>query len=595
MDSVSEIKARLPIEQLVAQYCQLQKKGRNFVCLCPFHQDSHPSLLVSPDKGIAYCFACQSGGDIFSFYQKIEGVDFPQAIRDLAEKAGVTIEERMRTDAPKKGEKERARECLQAASTFFHQQLKTSPVAQAYLEKRKVPVDQIEEFQLGYAPDSFSSTYEYLLKAGFSRKEILSAGMAVQRELHEERMYDRFRHRLIFPIHDAQGNLVAFGGRTLGDDDAKYLNSAEGILYNKSNTLFGFHYAKEAMREKKSAIVVEGYFDVLACHRAGAKNVVAASGTAFTDQHAKLLKRYCETVVLCLDQDRAGQDAAERAYHTLAHEELFVESVVLPTKDAAELAESDPEQLRVIFERAAEPFIDHLVQQMKDQKMESPVERKKAVDCLIALLASIPNLLIRNEYTTKIAKDVELKFSLNIDEVAFQQSVEESVRGVARAGRPAAYPTDQAAQPQKQQSELFSSAEIALGIFLLYPRLRAYITELIEPEDPFCRAIFQALAAVEDTADWSVDKLGLTDEHVHRARILGLYCENYGFADWSEATAIREIRKNSRAANRDMLKQRAYEITRKLLAARTAGHAEDEVQLSAQYQQVLELMTKVGG
>ncbi len=594
MDTVTEIKARLPIEQLVAQYCQLQKKGRNFVCLCPFHQDSHPSLLVSPDKGIAYCFACQSGGDIFSFYQKIEGVDFPQAIRDLAEKAGVTIEERMRADAPKKGEKERARECLQAALKFFREQLKASPAAQAYLEKRKIPAEQIEEFQLGYAPDSFSSTYEYLLKAGFSRKEILAAGMAVQRELHEERMYDRFRHRLIFPIHDAQGNLVAFGGRTLGDDDAKYLNSSEGILYNKSNTLFGFHHAKEAMREKKGAIVVEGYFDVLACHRAGAKNVVAASGTAFTDQHAKLLKRYCETVVLCLDQDRAGQDAAERAYHTLAREELFVESVVLPTKDAAELAEADPEQLRSVFERGPVPYVDHVVNVLKSQKMESPVERKNAIDRLIALLSSMPNLLVRNQYTTNIAKDLELKLLLNIDEVAFPQSVEESVRGAARTSRPAAYPTDQSPQPQKQQGELFSSAEIALGIFLLYPRLRSYLAELIEPDEEFCRELYHALTAVEDIADWGVDKLQLPEEHAQRARILALYCESYGFSDWSESTAIREIRKNCKAANRDMLKKRAQEITRKLLAARTAGRAEDEAQLSAQYRQVLELMAKAG-
>ena len=202
MDTVAEIKMRLPIEQLVAQYAQLTKKGRNFVCLCPFHNDSKPSLLVSPDKGIAYCFACRSGGDIFSFYQKIENVDFPQAIRELAEKTGVRVEERVGAAAPKKDEKERARECVNAALRFYRDQLKVTPAALEYLKKRAVSAEQIEQFQIGAAPDSFSATYEHLLKDGFSRKEILAAGLGIQRELQEERIYDRFRNRLMFPIFD---------------------------------------------------------------------------------------------------------------------------------------------------------------------------------------------------------------------------------------------------------------------------------------------------------------------------------------------------------------------------------------------------------
>src|SRR4051812_48149426 len=184
MDVKEEIRARLPIEQLVAQYCQLKKKGRSFVCLCPFHNDSNPSLLVSPDKGIAYCFACQSGGDIFSFYQKIEGVDFPQALKDLAERAGVVLPERTGPVVPK-DEKERIRACLQSALQFYRAQLASSPVATKYLDDRGIPSEQREQFQLGFAPDSYTATYDHLLKAGFSRKEILGAGLGVQKELSE--------------------------------------------------------------------------------------------------------------------------------------------------------------------------------------------------------------------------------------------------------------------------------------------------------------------------------------------------------------------------------------------------------------------------
>ncbi|MBT4367705.1 DNA primase, partial [Candidatus Peregrinibacteria bacterium] len=220
MDPVEEIKSRLPIEELIGQYCQLQKKGRNFVCLCPFHNDTHPSFTVSPDKGIGYCFACNSGGDIFSFYQQVENVDFRQALKDLAEKAGVELPEVSKESVVKKDEKDRLRECLEATKDFYADSLKNNEVAKKYLEERGIPQEQIELFGIGVSPDSFSETYNHLLKKGFSKSEILKAGISVQKDLSEERMYDRFRNRLMFPIFDAQGKIVGFGGRTLGDDDA---------------------------------------------------------------------------------------------------------------------------------------------------------------------------------------------------------------------------------------------------------------------------------------------------------------------------------------------------------------------------------------
>ena len=179
MDPISDIKARLPIEQLVGQYCALKKKGNSFVCLCPFHKDTHPSMQVSPDKGIAYCFACSSGGDIFSFYQKIEGVDFRQALKDLGEKTGVKVEG-LRVETPvQKDHKVRIRECLEAACTYYQKNLAASPVALEYIRKRKVPPEQVADFRLGFAPDSFSDTYQHPLKAGLSRNEILQSTLFI--------------------------------------------------------------------------------------------------------------------------------------------------------------------------------------------------------------------------------------------------------------------------------------------------------------------------------------------------------------------------------------------------------------------------------
>ena len=301
MDPTLEIKAKLPIEELVGQYCQLKKKGRGFVCLCPFHQDKHPSMQVSPDKGIAYCFACSKGGDIFSFYQEIENVDFRQALKDLGEKTGVKVEG-LKVDTPvQKDHKVRIRECLQAAQKYFAANIKDHEAAKAYLQKRDISQEQIAQFGMGVAQDSFSDTYQYLLKAGFSRKEIVDASLGIQKDLSDQKIYDRFRNRLMFPIHDGNGEIVGFGGRTLGDDDAKYINTGDTPLYNKSTVLYGLHYAKEAIRKHKKVVLVEGYFDVLACHKIGSTNTVAVSGTALTEQHVKILKRYAETVVLCLD------------------------------------------------------------------------------------------------------------------------------------------------------------------------------------------------------------------------------------------------------------------------------------------------------
>ncbi len=577
MDSVAEIKARLPIEDLVRSYTQLTKKGKNFVGLCPFHNDTHPSFLVSPDKGICYCFPCQKGGDIFSFYQQIEHVDFPQALRDLADRVGVTL-----PDAPKGGptkdEKERVRECLEAAAAYYKKLLANSP-AKEYLEHRGVTAQEIEQFELGVSPVGFTDTYDYLLKAGYSRKEIVLSGLAIQKDLQDQRPYDRFRNRLMFPIHDGQGRIIGFGGRTLGDDDAKYLNGAESPLYRKSSVLFGLHHALQAMRDAKRVIVVEGYFDVLACHRVGMTNVVATCGTALTEEHAKLLKRYVETVVLCLDSDKAGQSAAERAFPILSKNDLIVEAVTLGQKDPADAAQESPEMLRALLPESR-PYLQLVVDELRVSDLSSPAARRGALARILPLLDALPSATERALWiersamalsTTVTALQEDLKtFTAH----AFSKAAHAETASVVGTSNP------------------YSAAELTLGLLLLYPSQRAFVEELIAPETGFAVELHAAVKSTPAGTDF--DLSALPAEVQERTRILLLYCEENGFSGWSDSIAAREIRRNCQNANREVLRKKLQNITRDMLQARKSGKIADEELLRTQYQQVLKL-AKIAG
>jgi DNA primase len=573
MDSVSEIKARLPIEQLVGRYIQLQKKGRNFVGLCPFHNDSKPSFLVSPDKGICYCFPCQKGGDIFSFYQLIENTDFIGALKGLADLAGIVL-----PDAPKetvtKDEKERARECLESAQVFFANTLKSHPATVGYLKKRGVTEAESADFGLGLAPDSFTATYEHLLKAGFSRTEILAAGLGIQNDLKDGRVHDRFRNRLMFPIHDHQGRLIGFGGRTMGNDDAKYLNTPDSPLYRKSSVLFGLHRAQKPMREKKRVVIVEGYFDVLACHRVGVTEAVATCGTALTEDHVRMLKRSVETVLLCLDSDFAGIQAADRGFALCSAEGLRVEGIRLSEKDPADAVLESADQLKTTLETGARPYLELILDDVRKTDLSVPALRQSALQRLLPLLQSVASATERTHAVRQSAAALGTTETALIDDLRnFNKS---NVIGQKRVD-----------SSSSSTVSLFSSAEMTLGLFLLYPRHLNILSEMLTPEEPFAAALHSALAAVTPDAALTVDGLALSDENRNRARILQLYCEENGLGGWNEAVSLREIRLNCRTANHEQLLRKQKRVTTMLLEARKKGDEDARKTLEEEYHQLL--------
>src|SRR3989344_5146981 len=308
-DTVQQIKDRLSIVDVISQYVKLERSGQNFRARCPFHAERTPSFFVSPERGTFHCFGCNVGGDIFSFVEQIEGLDFKGALKVLAEKAGVPL---VYERAEKKDERDRLFELLETATIFYSSRL--SEPAKKYLKERGLNDEMMRLFRLGFAGDAWGEASEYLREKKFTDKEIIDAGLAKK---GDRGLIDKFRNRIMFPIADPAGRIVGFSGRIFGEkaspDAPKYLNSPETSLFRKSRILYGFDKAKQAMRKHSCAVLVEGQMDLLASHQAGWANTVAVSGTAFTPEHGALIRRMTDNLVIALDPDEAGFKAAARA------------------------------------------------------------------------------------------------------------------------------------------------------------------------------------------------------------------------------------------------------------------------------------------
>ena len=328
-DTVQQVKDRLSIVDVVSQYVKLDRAGSTLRARCPFHAEKTPSFFVSAERGTFHCFGCGEGGDIFTFVEKIEGLDFKGALKVLADKAGVEIVYE-KGGKEKKDERERLFELMEVATIFFMSKL--SDDAKKYLRERGMKDATIKEFRLGFAGASWTEASDFLKKKGFSDKEIIEAGVGKK---GDRGTLDKFRNRIMFPIADSAGRVIGFSGRIFGEkaspEAPKYLNSPETPLFHKSRILYGFDKAKLAMRKLQCAVLVEGQMDLLASHQAGWGNTVAVSGTAFTPEHASLVKRMTDNLVLALDADEAGIKAAGRAARAALQGGLNVKVARLPS------------------------------------------------------------------------------------------------------------------------------------------------------------------------------------------------------------------------------------------------------------------------
>ncbi len=468
MDAVEEIKSRLSVDEVVGSYIQLKPAGANLRGLCPFHNEKTPSFMVSPEKGIWHCFGCGEGGDMFTFVEKMEGLDFKAVLEKLAIKAGVTIEASTPMAAKHAKQKERLMMALELATKYFQRGLVKSKTAQNYIIRiRGFNKSTVETFRLGYSPDSQSGLSTQLIKNGFSESELIQAGLARKRG---NGLQDIFRGRMMVPFMDAQARTIGFTGRHIADDafGPKYLNTPATALFDKSRFIFGLSVAREYIRDKDEVVVSEGNLDVLTSFQAGIKNVVASSGTALTIAQLKTLSRITKNVKLAFDQDKAGLSATERAI-PLAQDAGVTLSIVdlSGAKDPDELIHQSPR----IWEKAiAEaPYImDWLLDNLASKYSITTATGKKQVsDSATAAIAKLTDSVEQDHYVKKLAK------LLQVSSDSIWQKLEKLLPISTSQNKKAKLSTKPKVRPESQTVE-----EALLAINLMFPDSRTSLDEL---------------------------------------------------------------------------------------------------------------------
>lgn len=409
MDQVEEVKSKVDMVALVGEYVQLKKAGRNYKGLCPFHGEKTPSFMVNPELQVFKCFGCGVGGDCFTWMEKMEGMEFGEALEALAERVGVTLTSYKKTGSEETKEKLVRINAL--AAQYFHYLLTKHELGKGALEYvvgRGLTDEVIERFSLGFAPNGWDFLIKYLKKKGFDLDQMQKTGLVV-----EGKTYDRFRNRVMFPLANARGGVVGYAGRILpGADEkagGKYVNTPETELYHKGELLYGLDITKNDIKAAGWAIIVEGEIDAIASWQVGVKNVVAIKGSALTDKQVELLRRYCDTIVLALDADVAGDAAARRGIEVAQKKGLFVKTVRMRgAKDPGELAIQDPESWKKMVGEAI-PIYDFYLESAVARFGTSTQGKMKIGQELVPLVAKIDDEILKAEYIQKLANVLGVK------------------------------------------------------------------------------------------------------------------------------------------------------------------------------------------
>ena len=492
---IDDLKRQADIVRVIQDYVQLKKKGANWMACCPFHKEKTPSFSVSPAKEIFYCFGCHKGGSVFNFVMEMERVAFPEAIKIVAEKSGMPLPKLIddsRFEA-RKAESDQVIELNKWALEWWEKQLESSAegkIARDYLKRREITDETQQTFRLAYAPDSWDALSIYLRQKGATQEHIYNIGLVFKKE--EGGSYDRFRGRLIFPVMDIQGRPIAFGGRTLKDEDAKYINSPETAAYVKGRNLFGLNLTRDEIRRQGFAILVEGFLDLVVPYQFGIRNVVASLGTALTSDQVKLVGRFARKVVVNYDGDPAGVQAAKKAIEILLAEDLEVKVLVLPD-------DADPDEFLRKFGLAeyqrqrgeAQSHIQFVIDQaVRERNLHRPAEKADAVEEVLPYIRAVRSRIQKREYFD-IAMD-----SLRISDAALRRELWHSLRLGPDSAR-----TEQKIVKRTQIKPTIAEEQL-LELLLADEQLRHQFLPRLELEDyddlPTA-AIFRALVESERT------------------------------------------------------------------------------------------------
>ncbi|MFC1900252.1 DNA primase [Chloroflexota bacterium] len=491
MSVIDEVKQKLDIVEVISQYATLKKAGRNMSALCPFHTEKNPSFYVYPEQQSWHCFgACNTGGDVFSFVMRKENIDFGEALRLLADRAGIAIPTRFEPETGK-DEKERLFKVNEAAALYFHNLLLNSPEAKKasdYLERRGFSMETMSNFQLGFAANSWEALKEYLLEKDYSEEEILEAGLVIAAD--DGKTHDRFRNKLIIPIIDNRGRITGFGARVLDDSLPKYVNSPQTPVFDKSGTLYAINLAAPAIRQKEQAVIVEGYMDVITAHQSGFTNVIASMGTAVTEKQVNILKRLTKNFILALDADTAGEEAMLRC---VDYEDMFnveVKVAVLPEgKDPDDVIREDPAMWKKLLDDAI-PVFDYTKKIVKSRvNMTTASGKANFVNSMLPYI-------VRDRDVTRQAHKIS---GLSDDSGISIPELKEALNQIKRPST-ARQPVKKEAAPVKQPVFSRPVEEQCLALMLQHPELKNIEVGIIPDyfENSENREIYLAWQYAED-------------------------------------------------------------------------------------------------
>ena len=566
-NTIQDIKDKLDVAEVIGRYVQLKKSGTNLKGLCPFHSEKTSSFMVSPQKQIWHCFGCGEGGDVIGFIKRYENVEFREALEMAAELAGVELPQ-YRSSGPAKSDLDELIRINEFVASYFQKALAASAVAQKYLSDRGLSPQTLERWRVGFAPDSFDDLLHALQSKSVPLDLAVRAGVLAKSD--NGKIFDRFRGRITFPIFDARGQVVAFTARSLpgsSEDQAKYINSPETPLYNKSKIVFGLNFAKDSFRELGQAVIVEGQMDVISAHQSGFKNTVASSGTALTEDQLKILKRFVNTIVFAFDNDSAGGQALWRAAQLALGLDLDVRVVDLKTaKDPDELIRKSPSSWEKLISSSFR-IIEYYLEQARTQFLFGSLEQKQYVtQTILPLLNRLPDPVEADHYFQKISIDFV------ISESALKQAAEDiaSPQSVVNEHLDTAPPL---AQEQIWEKEILGGL-IIFSEFLEFVRIEGLPDALIAPElQPF----FQR-AILGENLRTSPEPLVSESVFVVESNLENL--------DNNELALLRELKKSFFLFKLAKLKNYLQELTIAIKKAELEKNVEFAKQLGARFAQL---------
>ncbi len=598
MSDVEEIKNRLSVVELIGEYIRLQKAGSSWKALCPFHNEKTPSFMVSEERRSFHCFGCGKGGDIFTFVMEMEGIGFREALEQLAQKAGVELKKTGRVELREKtSEKKRLYEILELATKWYEKNLwegRGKEKILGYLRERGLNGETIRKFRLGYAPEGWRNLLEFLTKRGYKPGEINKTGLLVEKnpnqvqnpnfKIQNTDYYDRFRDRIMFPIQDVMGRVVGFSARVApggNEKTAKYINTPQTILYDKSKILYGLNLAKTEIKKRGETIIVEGNMDVIASHQAGFPNTIAVSGTALTPEQAKTMKRYAESAKISFDMDTAGQEAVKRSLRVCLQDDLDARIVLLDKgKDAAEVVRENPESWKKSIE-GARRILDYFFEDaFSRHDPKDPVGKKKIAHELLNVVKDIANPIERSHWARLLSEKIGTA-EKNILEVLEKVRLKKENQGEE---------SYQAQAKGRRSSRTDILAKKIVGILIAFPGECETERAKIQEND-FQKAEYQKIVSLlKRGVDLQGVKAAFPDYETGKFLDEAVFEAEVEFGDSSQRDPALEIGECIKNIRKENLKTKVEKIAQDIREAEKSNDREAMKNLMEEFQRlVLEL------